>query len=84
MSELLSFPTGVITRLEKHWLEFPPLYFLLGQRDVNTSQWTAGLLEKGGRKHKLPLVCSSKENLGAKATGVEMGKMLLDALRITH
>lgn len=50
------------------------MYILLGQRDVNTSQWTAGLLEKGGRKHKLPLVCSSKENLGAKTTGVEMGK----------
>ncbi|KAI5934865.1 hypothetical protein MM560_G620n2 [Manis javanica] len=43
-----------------------------GQRDVNTFQWTVGWLEKGGRKHKLPLVCSSKENLGAKATGVEM------------
>lgn len=73
--KLLSFPIVLfIIRLEKDQLAFLPLHFLLGRRGAISSfpisQWTDGLLQRGGRKHKLPLVFSTKEYLRAKAIEV--------------
>ena len=55
--------------------------------DFSISQWTDGLLETGGRKHKLPLVYSSKKSECRGLRNINgqeepFGKMSLDAMWI--